>query len=753
MAGQLGRGERKPGYRTDNEQIVKDVRERLDQAWQYDRENREAGTSDLAFLAGDQWPEAIRREREIEGRPMLTVNRLPQFLRQVTNDIRQADLAIKVAPVDDRSDPELAKIYNGLLRQIQAASSAKHVYSAAAESQAGCGVGWFRILTQYCEDSAFEQEIKIKLIPHPFSVFCDPAAVEPDRSDAMWMMVAENIPTATFKERYPKAAVEGIDISTDNAESRLFWVTKDAVRIAEYWCKKPYMKTLGLTEDGRTVDITGMSKQQLAFMPPIVKTRQQQAYKVVQYLVSGSEVLEGPHEWAGRHIPIIPVLGAEVPLDQKVYRYGVIRFARDPQQLYNFYRTATAEMIALAPKSPYLVTTNMLSDPKIKALWDTANKKNRPYLPYIPDPQAPGGAPRREHPPEMPSALIQEAQVASEDMKATTGIYDAGLGRQGNETSGKAILARQHEGDVANYHFIDNLQRSLEYAGRILIDLIPKIYDTERVVRLMGDDDTEEFVKVNAEAMDVDGVPMIFNDLSSARFDIRVTIGKSYSTKRMESAESLMAFAQAIPGAAEVVSDLIAKNMDWPGAEEIAKRLKNTIPKQVLHDPEDPKAEPPPDPMEDPVVQLDMRIKAADAMKKEAEAMKLQLEAAQMQQMGVAPSVVQPTVTQPDPTAEAVALANARKAQADAEMAEIQVASARREMTSKTDALDLQKREMDPKTNGVADAIRAGIIEAMSMPREVVRGPDGKATGVRIMPPPQPLMQESLDAGQYPDNV
>lgn len=624
----LGDTPAKPGYKTDKAQVIEDVRRRLGEAWEFDRENREAGTSDLSFLAGDQWPEEVRREREADGRLMLTINRLPQFLRQVTNDIRQADLAIKVSPVDDRSDPQLAKVFNGLLRQIQYQSGAKHVYSAAAESQAGCGIGWFRILTRYADDSAFDQEIKVELIPHPFSVYVDPAAVMPDRSDAQWIMVTENIPTATFKERYPKAALESVDVAVENSRSRLFWVSKDSVRVAEYWCKKPYTKTLGLTETGETIDITGMKREDLAFLPPIVRTREHQAYKIVQYLVSGSEVLEGPHEWAGKYIPIVPVIGAEVPLDQKVYRYGVIRFARDPQQLYNYYRTATAEMIALAPKSPYLVTTAMLDDPKIKAIWDTANKKTRPYLPYIPDPSAPAARPTREHPPEMPTALVQEAQNASEDMKATTGIYDAGLGRRSNETSGRAILARQHEGDVANYHFIDNLQRSLEHAGRILIDLIPKVYDTERVVRLMNDDDTEEFVKVNAVQYVKDGVPQIFNDLSAARFDIRVSVGKSYSTKRMESAESLMAFMQAVPGSAEVIADLVAKNMDWPGSEEIAKRLRNTIPAQVLYDPEDPKSQPPPepDPLSDPMVRADMAVKMAQARKAMADARKVEME-------------------------------------------------------------------------------------------------------------------------------
>jgi hypothetical protein len=627
MAERMSRYERQGDKRTATEDLVTQVRTNLEAAWQQEKENREAAAVDLAFLAGDQWPERVRREREAEGRPMLTINRLPQFLRQVTNDIRQADIAIKASPVDDRSDPALAKIYNGILRQIQYQSNAHHVYSTAAEHQASCGIGWFRITTDYAEDTAFDQEIRLESIPHPLSVYCDPAAVRPDRADAMWMIVTEMIPVDTFKKRFPKSAPHDVDRPSDGSSSRLYWITSDAVRVCEYWVKEPYEKTLGLTQTGETIDLTGMKPADRAFLPPIVRERKQTCYKIRQYLMSGADILEGPNEWPGRYIPIVPVIGAEIPLDQKTYRYGLIRFARDPQQLYNYYRTGVAEMMALAPKSPYLVTTEMLSDPAIKRLWDTANRQNRPYLPYKPDPNAPGG-PKREHPPEMPSALMQEASVASEDMKATTGIHDASLGQRSNETSGRAILARQREGDVANYHFADNLEQSLQYAGRVLIDLIPKIYDNERVLRIMGDDDAEEFIPINQAVMGVDGMPIVINDLSTARFDVRVTIGPSYSTRRMETADAMLQFMQAVPAAAQVAPDLVAKALDFPGAEEVAKRLRNTIPPAILADPDDPNTQPPPppNPLDDPAFRVEANLKNAQARKAMADARKIEME-------------------------------------------------------------------------------------------------------------------------------
>lgn len=601
--------------------IVQEARERIQDSWDHDKDNRRDAASDMKFLAGDQWPEDVRRSRESAGRPMLTINRLPQFVRQVTNDIRQADLSIKVVPEDDKSDPMLAKIFDGIIRQIQYQSSAQHVFSTAAEHQAACGIGWFRILTEYAENSAFDQEIVIKAVRNPLSVYDDPAAIEPDRSDAMWRAIVEVWPQTAFKAKWPQAAETSIDQPADGSGNGFFWSTADVVRVAEYWRKVPYQKTLALTATGETVDITGMAPDMLSWMGiEAVKTRVQQCYKVEQYIVSGTEVLEGPHVWAGSEFPIIPVIGGEIPLDTRTMRFGVIRYAKDAQQLYNYYRTSVAEAIALQPKAPYLVTTKMIASHK--AAWDAAHRNNKPYLPYDVDEAAPGSRPIREAPPQIPAALMQEAEIASDDMKATTGIYDSALGARSNETSGVAIGRRQLEADTANYHFIDNLKRSLEHAGRVLIDLIPKVYDNERVIRLMAADDQEQFVPINKTIKGEFGEDVIINDLSAARFDVRVNIGKSYSTQRMEARESMLDFIKMLPDAAPFVVDLLAKNMDWPGADEIAKRLRQMVPPQATADPNAPPP-PPPNPMDDPIVASDVQLKQAQAQKVMAEAQAL----------------------------------------------------------------------------------------------------------------------------------
>lgn len=613
------------GDKKDSADIVAEVRMNLDDSWQHDSDNRVEAATDLAFLSGDQWPDSVRRAREAADRPVLTINRLPQFVRQITNDIRQSDIAIKAVPEDNDQDPALAEVFDGILRLIEYQSSAKHVYATAAEHQASCGIGHFRITTRYVDDEAFDQEIVEKAIQNPLSVYWDPAAVMPDRSDAMWCAVTESVPRKAFKRRYPKASEASVDAPVETPAHGLSWSTSDDVLIAEYWCKKPYQKTIALLKSGETVDLDKI-KALPGFQEMIEKTKEVTCHKIIQYIVSGAEVLEGPHEWPGKYIPIVPVIGGEFPKSQKTYRYSAIRFARDPQQLYNFYRTATAETIALQPKSPWLVTTKMIG--AMKAIWDKAHKTNMPYLPFEPDERVAGGRPTREAPPQLSPAMVNEAAVAAEDMHATTGIYPAALGARSNETSGVAINSRRQEADVANYHFVDNLQRSLEHAGRILIDLIPKIYDNQRVIRLMGQADEDKFVPINAVVPGPDGMPVMINDLSTAKFDVRVTMGRSYATKRMEASESMQAFMQAVPQAAPLIGDLFAKAMDWPEADEIAKRLKSMLPPQALQDPDNPQPPPPPDPMQQKMIEGQMRMAEAEVATKEAQAHKAQADAA-----------------------------------------------------------------------------------------------------------------------------
>lgn len=606
-----------------------DILELFEEDWKADENNRDQSYDDLRFLAGDQWDASARAEREAARRPMVTINRVGQFVRQVTGDMRLNPTSINVLPVDDEGDIEKAEIFEGLIRQIEYASGASQAYAHAFECSAGIGIGHFRINTRYAQDSVTDQEIFVERIINPLAVVWDSAAVQIDRSDALHCFVTELMPRRVFKKKYPKASES--DFPHFEQGSGLFWRTDQSIRVAEFWHKEPYDRTLALMLDGSTVDITEVRKADRKFLP-IQQERTFTDYRVKQYLISGSEILSGPNEWAGKHIPIVPAIGTEIPQDETIIRHGLIRWLKDPQRMYNYYRSSQAELIGQQPRAPYLVTPTMVAG--FEAQWNTSNTSPRQWLPYNPDPKAPQGRPVREQPPEASPALWQEAQLANEDMKATTGIYDASLGAKSNETSGRAILARQREGDVGSFHYFDNFKAAIKRAGDILVDLIPHIYDAPRTIRIIGKEEAEpEYTQVNQPAFDTEHyVETVLNDLSVGRFDVRVTAGPSFSTQREEARESMIAATQANPALWQVAGDLIVKAMDWPGAKEISERLKRTIPPQITGDEEALAAQQPqPDPIQEAMGRLAMAAEEAKIKKDETAAM---LNAAKAEQIG-----------------------------------------------------------------------------------------------------------------------
>lgn len=587
------------------EDLVKEVRDNVESAYEHERTNIEEAQLDLKFLANDQWPQEAIAQRERDGRPRLTFNRLPTFVNQVVNPLRQADKAIRAKPDDDATDTVLAKVCDGLFRKIQRQSMASSVFGHQITCQASCAIGWVRICNDYRTDTSFDQDIFIEKIDNPLSVFWDPAARDPVRSDAMWMAVTEMWPIATFKARWPGKA----PVSADNpsqlgtTDNGFMWHTENDIRVVEYFKKIPITKKLAKLADGRTIDITDADEGMSAQMP-IENTRTVKTHRVEKYMVSGSEVLEGPSDVPGSYIPLVPAIGGEVSLERGTYRYSVIRFARDAQQLYNLNRTAMAEWIGQSPKAPYIGTDKMFANHRDK--WNSMNITNRSYLPYTPDEKAPGMKPERVQPAQIPTGLVNETQYAAEDMKAATGIHDASLGARSNETSGVAIRARQMEGDVSNYHFADNFEATLTHIGNIIMSWIPVVYDTPRTVILVKEDGTEEAVPINTPQIDPQtGETKIVNDLTNVKFGVTVDIGPSYSTRRIESAEQIGEFMKNIPPQqAAFISDIYARNQDWEGREEIAKRLKATIPPEIVNATKEgpdgqplPPEPPPPDPM------------------------------------------------------------------------------------------------------------------------------------------------------------
>lgn len=563
-----------------NDDIIDAARRRLALAKDADQDNRLEALSDLEHIAGIQWDEAIRARREDDGRPCLTVNRLPQFVRRVTGDLRRLNPAIRVLPGDENSTAETADLIRSIVRGIEYDSKASEVYEGAAESAAQCGMGHFRILTEYEADDSFDQVIRIRRIHNPFAVYWDPAARESTREDANWCFILEQMPEDDFERAYPGRDKVSTQSDTDQ-DGLMHWRTGQDVVVAEYFWKEPVTKKIGLLEDGTVVENPVAPLR-------IVRTREVQSHKVMWAKVSGKEVLEGPQEYPCRHIPVVAIMGEELHVGDKIIRTSVIRHARDPQRMYNYWRSASTEMVALQPKAPFLVTQKQVQGQE--AAWAAANDSSAAYLVYSPDDRAPG-PPQRAMPPVPSSGMAQEIALAAEDMKATTGIFDAALGARSSETSGVAIRQRQMEADVANSIYSDNLGRAVEQCGRIIVDMIPKIYDTRRIVPAVNESDVEDVITINDTVTDpVTYEPVAVNDVTKGKYGVRVSVGPNYATRRQEAAEGMLQFVQAVPAAGQIAPDLIAQAMEWPDADKLADRFKKTLPPELRDEETDPAA-------------------------------------------------------------------------------------------------------------------------------------------------------------------
>lgn len=563
----------------DDDDFHHEMMERMAQARDHEAPHIERGADDLRFATGEnQWPETERALRESEGRPCLTFNGLTQYIRQVTGQIRALNPAVKVSPGDGQASKETAEIIEGLVRQIEYQSDAASVYEAAAESAAACSIGHWRIRNDYCDGPTFEQEIKIERIFNPFSVFYDPQAKEPTRSDARFAFVVEEMDKEAFEAAYPDA--DPVDFTSDHKIPNFMqWATAETVTVAEYYWIEFEEFEIGLTAAGQIVKNPA---------PPLMFTKKRTVKepRVKWAKVTGKEVLEGPTDIPGRYIPIVAVTGEEFHIGEETYRSSVIRFAKDAQTIYNVAMTAEAEVVMMQPRAPYMVTAKQIAG--LETFWNEANSTNRPYLPYNPDPAAP--APMRIPPPVPSGGLIALAQAAADDMKRTTGIYDASLGARSNETSGKAIRERKLESQNSTSIYADNMVKAVAHTGRILVEMIPQVYDTKRAVRILGEDKQEKVVVINDLMLDQNGVVPV-NDLKVGKYAVRIGVGPSYSSKRQEASEGMMDFLRAVPQASVVTADIIAGAQDWPDSDRIAERLRKTLPPGLAEPDEDPTPE------------------------------------------------------------------------------------------------------------------------------------------------------------------
>lgn len=590
--------------------VTEEARARL-QLWvEADGGNCAAANDDLKFAAGDQWPAEIKMQRMLDRRPCLTINKTDTFVRSVVNNMRQQRPRIKVHPVADGADEQVSDVIEGLIRHIEVSSNADSAYDTAADYQVRMGWGFVRVLAQYCDETSWDQDLIIGRVRNPFSVKFDPSSIQPDGLDATWALIIEPMKKTEYEALYPGKIVS--DFSGPGMDDLAGSAKKDEVLVAEYFRIQETPAKLLRLSDGRSLfegdpqlgDAKKFGDSVRDTQVMVIDERQSMKRQVEWYKLSGaSEPLE-ERKLPGKYIPVLPVYGAELLEAGKVIRYGMVRNLKDPQKMYNFWRTSETEFVALAPKAPWLMAEGQ--DEGHEDEWNAANVKNYSSLKYVPV-TGPDGAtlppPQRQQPQAVPAASVNAAMAASEDLKAVAGMFDPALGAAGQETSGSMVAKRQQQSDLSNFHFYDNLTRTIRGVGIVLLDLIPYYYDTERTIRIIGEDGNPKSTQINAPqqpgeqqepSAQMQAVQKVLNDLTVGKYDVVMDTGPGYDTKREAGAENMMKLLSFLPEIGKVAGDMIVRQMDWPGANDLADRLAMANPlakiTDDLPDDMDPKA-------------------------------------------------------------------------------------------------------------------------------------------------------------------
>lgn len=559
---------------TKNEKLLKRIHDRHKVMTEADQENRRLALEDIKFVSvpGAQWDENMKQERG--SRPCYEFNKLRINSKKVINEIRANRPSGKVRGVED-SDRKSAEIMEGIIRNICNVSDMDTIVDYAAQYQVDGGMGAWRITTDYADPMAFNQDAKIEPIHNPFCLYADPSSRDILKRDAEDWILTEKISKASYEARWPKAEKVSFEASEFDDEDE--WEDDESVRICEYWYKERAEKEIWLLDDRKVIDST--TEEAKGLESQVVNRRTVKYDKIWMCIASGDAILEGPTEWAGSMFPFVIVYGEYVVIDGKTYWYGLHRFSKDAQRSYNVSRTSIAETIAMSPQAKFWATPEQAKGHTDK--WAEAHRKNFPFLMFNPDQKNPG-APQRMGGADIPVALIQETQLASQEIDATQGVFEPGRGEREGSQSGRAIYALQQQGSVVTFNFPDNIGKGILRTYEILIDLIPKIYDSERELRIIGPDGEEDYITVNTHTQDRETGEMVkVNDLNRGRYDSTITIGPSFTTKRQEASELYMQLTQANPAIFPIAGDLIFKSMDLPYADEIAERLKMILPPEI----------------------------------------------------------------------------------------------------------------------------------------------------------------------------
>jgi hypothetical protein len=564
-----------PEY-ADEQEFLHEMRDQFGQDESFDYNNRVAGIEDSEFVVGEQWEDNVKSARIARRKPVLTINRIPAFVAQVMGSRIQNETVIKVLP-DNGGTKDVAKVREGLMRSIQKTSRAEQAYDNALLGAIVCGIGNFQIELDYESDEVWDQSIRIARIPDHFAVLWDRSMTEPTGSDATRCFVIESMPYDTYMALYPWATPTSVISDRMPAEiANTTWYGEVDVRIVSYWTIRKRKRTIAMLNTGATVDVTDENRAEIllnvAQRPdgtPMI--RDVMRSYACMYRCSGADVLEGPYELPISRVPVFRVPGWEIRVGSIMHRWGLVRNMKDPQRLHNYWRSAIAERIMQSPKNVWVASDTAVAGREKK--WRDSHRSDDPLLIWNAES---GQKPEPQPPVQVEQALIAQAEITSQDMKDVSNIHEANLGMPSNEVSGAAINARVRVSDTGTAIFNANLSKAIEECGRVANELVPVVYDTARVIKVMGDD-SQQYMQAINDTTNPQSV-----DITAGKYSVTVSTGPSYATKRIEAAESMMALAQAMPQTFAQAPDILVESLDWPGSDKLAARFRKLLPPGVL---------------------------------------------------------------------------------------------------------------------------------------------------------------------------
>jgi hypothetical protein len=550
----------------------------------YDRLNRDAALEDLKFVVGEQWDDLVRQRRMAARKPVLTVNRIPAFIAQVVGARRMNETTVKILP-DNGGTQAIARIREGLIRNILKLCKGEKAYDKAFEQQVMCGIGNFQVTMDYDSDDVFEQSIGVEPIADAMAVVWDRMLTDGTGADARHCFVVDTMRKADFKKRWPWATASDMVVDyTIRGDLRMNgWIAVDDVRVVSYWRVRTHKRTLALLDDGSIQDLTDLEGQEkLDKISHVVQRpdgspvmREVDRKYAQMYLCSGLDILEGPYDLPISRVPVFRVPGWEVNIGDWKHRWGLTRFMKDPQRLHNFWRSVIAEKIMQTPRAVWTASETAVAGREQE--WRNSHLSDDPLLVWN---QESGNEPKRLAPAQLEGALLSESEMTTQDLKDVSNIHEANLGMPSNEVSGAAIVARQRVSDTGTILYQDNLTAAIEESGKVMNELIPICYDTPRIIKILGPDGKQDFQVIQAS-----GDPKSI-DISVGRYSVTVKTAPSTATKRVEAQASMMAFINAAPQLAGYTLDLVAEAMDWPKHEEFVRRIRLTLPPGMV-DPDD----------------------------------------------------------------------------------------------------------------------------------------------------------------------